>query len=36
MDTKHMEDPSTSKMILAIFAARVEAELACKYAEEAF
>jgi signal transduction histidine kinase/CheY-like chemotaxis protein len=35
MDTKPMEDPSTSEMILAIFAARVKAELARKYAEEA-
>ncbi len=35
MDTKPMQDPAASKMILAIFAARVEAELARKYAEEA-
>jgi len=35
MDTQPMQDPSASKMILAIFAARVEAEIARKYAEEA-
>jgi signal transduction histidine kinase/ActR/RegA family two-component response regulator len=35
MDTKPMEDPSTAKMILAIFAARAEAELARKNAQEA-
>ncbi len=35
MDDKPLADPSTAKMILAIFAARAEAELARKYAEEA-
>ncbi len=34
MDTLPMRDPSTSKMILAIFAARAEAELVRKKAEE--
>ncbi len=35
MDTKPMQDPSIAKMIMAIFSARAEAELARKYAEEA-